>query len=280
MQSLERNPGPHGPNSRSAQIERLTLLASSSSIQDGLLAYRAISFGTLTVDQHRHGTVALTVPLLGGLTSIYDGGQAWVSGPSAVLHPPDGMHGGVIGDVGLDAVEIEFDPAWLRRQGIPVDFDQSRHWTGGRTAAAALRLAKALNDRKASAEDREFAAAFFFQMASKSERTPQPSWLNYVSKALEEQPQPSVKQLAIRLNLNPDWLGQAYRASVGEGILETICRRRVERAASLLRSSDQSLTQVALETGFSDQSHMTRRFRAILGRTPAQVRRGLGPQPT
>jgi len=49
-------------------------------------------------------------------------------------------------------------------------------------------------------------------------------------------------------------------------------RRRVEQAAALLRRSDRKLVDIALASGFCDQSHMNRCFRAVLGRTPVAVR--------
>jgi AraC family transcriptional regulator len=54
----------------------------------------------------------------------------------------------------------------------------------------------------------------------------------------------------------------------------------VERAALLLRGGRAALAEVAVAAGFCDQSHMNRAFRAVLGRTPLEVRREavlLGP---
>ena len=79
-------------------------------------------------------------------------------------------------------------------------------------------------------------------------------------------------ELAARLDLHPGWLAQAYRAATGEGIRETVQRRRVERATSLLRNSAVQLADVAADCGFCDQSHMNRIVRRLLGRTPAEVR--------
>lgn len=78
--------------------------------------------------------------------------------------------------------------------------------------------------------------------------------------------------LARALELHPAWLARAYRAWRGEGLAETARRRRVERAVLLLRGGGAPLASVALDSGFCDQSHMNRAFRAVLGRTPAQVR--------
>jgi len=78
--------------------------------------------------------------------------------------------------------------------------------------------------------------------------------------------------IARRLDLHPAWLARAYRHATGEGLHETVRRRRVEQACILLRRSDRPLAEIALAAGFCDQSHMNRGFRATLGRTPAQVR--------
>jgi AraC family transcriptional regulator len=90
--------------------------------------------------------------------------------------------------------------------------------------------------------------------------------------ALERDSWCGTQQLAAELQLHPAWLARAYRSAMGEGILESLRRRRVARAASLLRSSNSSLAEVAAEAGFYDQSHMTRSFQATIDRTPSKVR--------
>ena len=46
-------------------------------------------------------------------------------------------------------------------------------------------------------------------------------------------------------------------------------QRRIERAQSLIRDHPEwTLAAVALASGFSDQSHLTRQFKRIVGVTP------------
>jgi AraC family transcriptional regulator len=40
----------------------------------------------------------------------------------------------------------------------------------------------------------------------------------------------------------------------------------------LLAGTDLSLSEIAFATGFSDQSHLTRHFRQMIGMTPGQFR--------
>jgi AraC-like DNA-binding protein len=48
---------------------------------------------------------------------------------------------------------------------------------------------------------------------------------------------------------------------------------RMERAAGMIRGGDRSLAMVALDAGYSDQPHMTREFRRLTGRAPAEYLR-------
>ena len=52
-----------------------------------------------------------------------------------------------------------------------------------------------------------------------------------------------------------------------------LVQKRVERAQSLLAQSDRTLSEIALTAGFADQSHLTRRFRQVVGITPSEFRR-------
>lgn len=50
-------------------------------------------------------------------------------------------------------------------------------------------------------------------------------------------------------------------------------RTRLEKAKELLSLDTQPLTEIAAETGFSDQAHFTKVFRKHLGTTPARWRK-------
>jgi AraC family transcriptional regulator len=102
----------------------------------------------------------------------------------------------------------------------------------------------------------------------------EPSWLGRVRDRLRLSPSqfPETRQLASELRMHPAWLAHAYREHEGEGLHETVRRRRVEFAASLIRATSRSFADVAALAGFCDQSHMNRAFRTVLVRTPGEVR--------
>jgi transcriptional regulator GlxA family with amidase domain len=140
-------------------------------------------------------------------------------------------------------------------------------------SAACAALAKVWRD--SACADRSVAAATrsFLRFAFAARDPAPPAWLTRVQRRLADDEPVSTRQIASDLKLHPVWLARAYRAAVGEGLQQTIRRRRVERAVSLLAESDTSPAQVAVAAGFCDQSHMIRCFGAVLGRTPREIRR-------
>jgi AraC family transcriptional regulator len=81
------------------------------------------------------------------------------------------------------------------------------------------------------------------------------------------------EDLAALVLLNSSHFGHAFRNSFGETPHEYVIRRRVERAQGLMLSTDASLSEIALDCGLADQSHLTRLFRRIAGETPRAWRR-------
>lgn len=81
------------------------------------------------------------------------------------------------------------------------------------------------------------------------------------------------QDLAALVRLNPSHFGRAFRNSIGEPPHEYVIRRRVERAQGLMLSTHASLSEIALDCGLADQSHLTRLFRRIVGESPRAWRR-------
>ena len=71
--------------------------------------------------------------------------------------------------------------------------------------------------------------------------------------------------------MHPVALARAFRRTHGCSITAFRRRVRVRRAAELLVAGA-SLVDVALESGFADQSHFCRIFRTEMGVTPSAFR--------
>jgi AraC-like DNA-binding protein len=75
---------------------------------------------------------------------------------------------------------------------------------------------------------------------------------------------------------------RTFKETFGETPHRYLQRRRIERAMFLLRRSDQAVTDVCFDVGFTSLGTFTRTFRDIVGETPTEYRgRGqLPPVPT
>jgi len=85
----------------------------------------------------------------------------------------------------------------------------------------------------------------------------------------------SLSDLARVAGISRFHFARMFKVSVGVSPIAFVERSRIERAKELIRSNDQSLAEVALAVGFSDQSHFTRRFRVHANCTPAAFAKGL-----
>jgi len=102
-----------------------------------------------------------------------------------------------------------------------------------------------------------------------------PVWLQRVRETVAHAgSQPiDVGALARVAGRHPVYVARAFRQWYGMGVADFARTVRIERARRQLLQSDWSLARIAAETGYADQSHLTRSLRRRLGMTPAMLRR-------
>ena len=82
-----------------------------------------------------------------------------------------------------------------------------------------------------------------------------------------------ISQLAGLCGLSRGYFIKAFKASTGMTPHRWLVRQRILHAVELLERTDERISVIASTSGFSDQSHLTRTFRAMLGISPAVWRR-------
>jgi AraC-like DNA-binding protein len=81
------------------------------------------------------------------------------------------------------------------------------------------------------------------------------------------------RELAELVNLSTSHFFRAFRISIGLSPGDYIAQRRIEAARERMRLTLEPISQIALASGFSEQSSFCRAFRRIVGQTPMQWRR-------
>lgn len=83
----------------------------------------------------------------------------------------------------------------------------------------------------------------------------------------------SLESMGRAVGLSPGHFARKFHHSAGESLGRFMNRRRIGASFALLRVGDEPLVQIALDLGFSSQSHFTRLFSGLTGMTPDQFRR-------
>jgi AraC family transcriptional regulator len=233
----------------------------------GAVVRRVVDRSRASIPEHAHDWPLLSLFVMGGYSSRTELGETTIHGPSVVLYRAGAFHRNVVGAEGFEQIEIEFDPAWL---GATMPERPVSQWIGGCAGADARRLARTCED----ADEKTLRASLqrFLATANDDAQYAPPAWVNAMAQRLRADAALSVTTLAREAARHPSWAGTVYRQATGERMAETAARLRVERAARLLRETEQSFAAIAAASGFCDQSHMNRCVRRVLSRTPSAVR--------
>jgi len=79
--------------------------------------------------------------------------------------------------------------------------------------------------------------------------------------------------LAAVAGLSMHHFAREFKQSAGVAPHHYLIQKRIERAQQMLAHTDLSLAEIACAVGFSDQGHLARHFRGLLGTTPREFRR-------
>lgn len=83
---------------------------------------------------------------------------------------------------------------------------------------------------------------------------------------------PSLSDMGWRVGVSPSHFAKKFRHSTGLSLCRFINRRRILRSLETLKT-DAPLASIALDLGFSSQSHFTRIFSGLTGMTPARYQK-------
>jgi AraC family transcriptional regulator len=83
----------------------------------------------------------------------------------------------------------------------------------------------------------------------------------------------SLDEVARECSMSVSQFGRTFKTTTGVSPHRWLVQRRVEQAKDLLLRSTLPLAEIALDCGFSEQSHFTRTFTRLVGTSPGEWRR-------
>jgi AraC family transcriptional regulator len=102
-----------------------------------------------------------------------------------------------------------------------------------------------------------------------------PTWLRAAYELIQDcyAEDLGIRQVAKSVGVHPTHLARAFRSFLGCTPGDLLRGRRLEKAAELLLSTDISIVEISLESGYSDQAQFTKAFRQMYGTPPGSYRR-------
>lgn len=217
-------------------------------------------------DAHRQETASVSL-VLNGLVSEDVGGREWVAGPLDLVVKPAGVvHRNRYGPRGARIVRFEVSQ-------LPEELPSWRWIRPGPPAGAFLWLCATL-----PLDEGTLLTELTAILPSESGPEPHcpPPWLLRVRDRIRDEAphRTRVSDLAGEAGVHPVHLARAHRRCFGHSVVEAQQFARIRLAFGLMTAGT-SLADAAYGAGFSDQSHMTRAFRTLLGDTPGALQRRL-----
>lgn len=80
------------------------------------------------------------------------------------------------------------------------------------------------------------------------------------------------QELAETVHLNPDYLARLFKRRTGLTVKEYVRRERLNLAKHLLRNTEHSISEIAIETGFTTQAYFANTFHHEFGISPSDYR--------
>lgn len=73
--------------------------------------------------------------------------------------------------------------------------------------------------------------------------------------------------------MSAGWLSREFRAAYGEPVYSYLMTRRIERAMTMLRSGELSVTAICFEVGYGSVGTFSNRFKELVGMSPSEYKK-------
>ena len=204
--------------------------------------------------------------------------EVFAQSGSIVLKPGDLSHQNIFSPKGSRIVSVVFGDDliedlfghnqidWQWFHGLPM-------------ATTAFQVAKELSTISTEEDLYEYTInllAMLLPMTRGKENTP-PPWLSLIKEKIQDEFKDSLrtKDLAAFADVHPVYLARIFRRHYGRSVKSYLQELRINNAIRDLSNMEKPLVDIALDAGFSDQSHLTRIFKNNLKMNPGAFRKWL-----
>ena len=227
---------------------------------------------------HVHADATLFITLEGSFVEVIEGAPTSFRPGTALLMPPGVVHREQFHDSEVKGLCIDFDPRTLiglrerfgpDRRLAPIAFDSSLSLS--RRLYTEFSLGDAISRFALEGLILELIARAF--QGARTE-PPDECWTKALRFLDQNYRKPiSAADVARELGADAIEVSRGFRQIHGRSIAKYILGCRIRHAAESLVATDAQLSEIAIESGFFDQSHFSREFKRMLGVSPLRYRK-------
>jgi AraC family transcriptional regulator len=227
--------------------------------------------------KHRHAYPAITFVLRGGFSENFGAdGELSCGAMSVLLKPAGAAHSNAYSKLGARSFILECVSASALFAGLD---------RGAPRLASANHVPRMLDlyaaFRDEAPERLVLAEEIALEFSRQAERgcrvrgDARPRWLAAIAEAVRSDcTSPlSLSMLAAGVGVHPVYLARAFRRHFGQSVGSYMLQARLRVAMHRLTMSNDTISRIAIDCGFADQSHLTRMFGREVGQSPARFRR-------
>jgi AraC family transcriptional regulator len=201
-------------------------------------------------------------------------------GETTLYHPPGEDHSDTFGTRGALLFSLEIAPEWIKKlQGYELKTGEPLTLATSLVTMLSWRAYRAFSEPHPRSDLILEAAAIelLYQLPWKRSLEPEvrvTAWLRQAVEILHDEFRDpfSLTAIARRVGTHPVHLARTFQRRYGMTMGGYLRRLRISYAVEALGRRDTSLSAIAAQAGFADQSHLGRVFKAATGMTPLQFR--------
>jgi AraC-like DNA-binding protein len=229
----------------------------------------------VSLERHEHSQATVAVVLTGGFRGRYRDGERECPPRTVVVEPAGERHANQFGNRETTILALSLKPDGIA--DAVAGMARSFHFV--RDPFIELQARRAVRElgRPDDVTPLALEAAGLEIVARVTRSTADDhrvAWVRAVAALLHDRYAESLtlNEIAVAVGVEPDRVARTFRRIFGEPISAYVRRIRVGMAANLLSTTSLPISQIAVEVGFADQSHLTRCFARYVGTTPGRYR--------
>ena len=248
---------------------------------NGIMLSESAYSGKTTLPMHYHKNPYFCYVLSGNYSEHTKGSEFNCTKGDVLFHPENTMHHNNFSDNSAVCFNLEFSGDWIKRfsekdlklNSISKANDQS-------VQSSVLKIYKELNNYDSLStlmiEGLMLETIAGFSRIN-SANTYVPFYLKKVIEFLNDNysSNPNLIQLAKIADVSVEHLSREFKKNFRVTVGEYLRRIKIKRACCMLKQTSKDLSDIAFETGFSDQSHFCRIFKDHTGQTPSEFRNSI-----